>query len=418
MPILFVILDGAADRKNDILNGMTPLQSARMPNLKQISSSGLKGMIYPIAKDIAPESDAAVFSILGYDVSTYTGRGPLEAYGAGLKINDRSVAFRCNFATIDKDRNIIDRRAGRIDTKDAKPLEKEINSINLGIPGIRFRFKATVGHRGVIVFYSKKKNLSSNVSNADIGYVKKGNISVAAETTSKVLPKVIALDDLESSVNTANIVNTFIDKVIEKLSSSPVNIERAKQGRHQANVLLMRDGGVGLPKVETFEAKNKMRCAFIAEMPVEMGIARLLGMTPIKLRQIKDRKNRYKKMADLVNQNLSSYDFVYVHIKGPDEPGHDGNAVLKKEILEEIDKAFFSRIKDSDTDICVTCDHATPCPIKGHSSDPVPVVVRIKGIDQHDKAEFDENILDTGTLGVMNGNMLVASIIERRSNAK
>ncbi len=415
--MLFVILDGAADRKSDELNGSTPFQSARMPNLREISSSAVKGMMYPIAKDIAPESDAAVFSILGYDVADYTGRGPVEAYGAGLKVNERSVGFRCNFATIDKDRNIVDRRAGRIETKDAKPLEKEINSVDLGIDGIRFKFRATVGHRGVCVFYSRKKDLSANVSNADIGYVKRGNISVAAQSSGSRLPIVEPLDGSGESKKTAMIVNAFVDKVVERLSGCETNRSRTSNGMLPANVVLLRDAGVGLPNVETFESRRRMRCAFIAEMPVEMGIARVLGMTPIKLRQIKDRKRRYAKMAELVSQNISNYDFIYVHIKGPEVPGHDGKAALKKEILEEIDKAFFSKIKDIDADICVTCDHATPCAMKSHSSDPVPVMVRYSGAQKADSMPFDEYIKD-GTLGIINGNMLIDSIISGRSDAR
>ncbi len=418
MPLLFVILDGAADRKDNRLGGATPFQSANMPNLREIAQSSVKGMIYPIAKGVAPESDAAVFSILGYDIADYTGRGPLEAYGAGLKVTDNSLAFRCNYATIDKNRNIVDRRAGRIDTQDAKLLEKEINDIDLGIEGITFKFKATVGHRGVCVFYSKDKQLSANVSNADIGYIKQGNISVAVQTGSKKLPVVEALDRSAGAANAADIVNTFIDKVIDKLSTSAINNSRVKKGLLPANVLLLRDAGVGLPKVSSFEEKNEMTCAFIAEMPVEMGIAKALGMVPIKLNEIANKKQRYAKMADLVNENIANYDFIYVHIKGPDEPGHDGDAVLKTQTLEDIDSAFFSKIKDIDAGICVTCDHATPCQLKAHSADPVPVMVRYTGLEASDKMEFDEDIGSYGTLGVMNGNKLIDWIMSGGENAK
>ncbi len=414
MPLLFVILDGAADRKSSVLNDMTPFQSASTPNLRQLASESIKGMMYPIGAGIAPESDAAVFSILGYDMSSYTGRGPLEAYGAGLKITDRSVAFRCNFATIDADRNIVDRRAGRIETKDAKALQKEINRINLGIDGIRFRFRATVGHRGVCVFYSRKKNLSANVSNADIGYVKKGNISVAEEIANNALPKVVPLDDSDAAANTARIVNAFIDKVIDRLSKSELNSRREEEELLKANALLLRDAGVGLPKVESFESRRKMKCAFIAEMPVEMGIAKLLGMAPIKLKVLKNKKRRYKKMAELVNQNIGNYDFIYVHIKGPDEPGHDGDAKLKKKILEEVDENFFSGIKMLNADICVTCDHATPCTLKSHSSDPVPVMVRYVDSKSGDPINFDEEIDSKGSMGVINGNQLIDNVIKRR----
>ena len=413
MKLLFVILDGAADRADDGLGGLTPLQAAKMPNLRQLASGSVKGMMNPIGQGIAPESDAAVFSILGYEMSSYTGRGPLEAFGAGLKVTERSVAFRCNFATINQSREIIDRRAGRIDTRDAKALQKEISEIDLGIEGIRFRFKATVGHRGVCVFYSRRKDLSSNVSNADIGYVRKGSISVAEEASSKLLPKVVALDDSKAAANTAMIVNTFIDKAIEKLSGSQTNAARESAGLLKANAILLRDAGMGLPSVKTFEEKTGLNSAFLAEMPVEMGIAKALGMDPIKISKIKNRKRRYRAMAQLVNENSGRYDFIYVHIKGPDEPGHDGDAKLKKRILEEIDEGFFAGIKDLKTDLCVTCDHSTPCQIKAHSSDPVPVMLRRQNSNKHDEMQFDESIDGLGSLGVMDGNELVDRILKR-----
>ncbi len=412
MRLLFVILDGAADRADDALGGLTPLQAAKMPNLRQLASESVKGMMNPIGQGIAPESDAAVFSILGYEMSSYTGRGPLEAFGAGLKVTERSVAFRCNFATINQSREIIDRRAGRIDTRDAKALQKEISEIDLGIEGIRFRFKATVGHRGVCVFYSRRKDLSSNVSNADIGYVRKGSISVAEEASSRILPKVVALDDSKAAANTAMIVNTFIDKVIEKLSGSQTNAARESAGLLKANAVLLRDAGMGLPSVKTFEEKTGLNSAFLAEMPVEMGIAKALGMDPIKISKIKNRKRRYRAMAQLVNENSGRYDFIYVHIKGPDEPGHDGDAKLKKRILEEIDEGFFAGIKDLKTDLCVTCDHSTPCQMKAHSSDPVPVMLRRQNSNKHDEMQFDEAIDGLGSLGVMDGNELIDRILK------
>ena len=412
MKLLLVILDGAADRMDAALGGSTPLQAAKMPNLRQLAGASVKGMMNPIGQGIAPESDAAVFSILGYDMSAYTGRGPLEAFGAGLKVTERSVAFRCNFATINENREIIDRRAGRIETTDAKALQKEISEIDLGIEGIRFRFKSTVGHRGVCVFYSRRKNLSANVSNADIGYVRKGSISVAEESASRMLPKVVPLDGSEAAANTAMIVNTFVDKVIAKLSDSKTNVAREGAGLLRANVVLLRDAGIGLPLVKTFEEKNGLNSAFLAEMPVEMGIAMALGMDPIRIKRIKNRKRRYRAMAELVRSNFDRYDFIYVHIKGPDEPGHDGNAALKKKILEEIDEGFFAGIKDLKTDLCVTCDHATPCQMKAHSSDPVPVMLRRQKSQAHDDLPFDESIGSLGSLGIMNGNELIGKILK------
>lgn len=418
MKLLFVILDGGADRKDASLAGMTPLQSANMPNLREIAAGAIKGMIYPIAKDIAPESDAAVFSILGYEISKYTGRGPLESYGAGLKIRKGCAAFRCNFATVDSHMNIIDRRAGRISTEDAKILEKEVNGIDIGLEGVSFKFKSTIGHRGVCVFYRKGGDFSPNVSNADTGYIKKGNISVAELSGSKKLPEVMPLDGSEEAKFTAYVVNSFVKKAVEKLSSCSMNIERSKKGELQANALLLRDAGIDLPKVERFSDKHGMSCAFIAEMPVEKGIAKLLGMHAINLSQIENRRKRYSKMADLAIKNSDRYDFIYVHIKGPDEPGHDGDALLKKSVLEDIDDAFFGKIKNVDSKIVITCDHATPCIMKAHSGDPVPVMLTVADPKDDKRILFDEDIGSRGRMGVMNGNRLIEYVLKMWDNGK
>jgi len=107
---LLVILDGAADRENAELNGKTPLEAANMKNLNRIAKHSLAGMIYPIKKGIAPESDSAVFSLLSYNIKDYTGRGAMEALGAGLKVGKDDIALRANFATIDEKKRIVSRR--------------------------------------------------------------------------------------------------------------------------------------------------------------------------------------------------------------------------------------------------------------------------------------------------------------------
>ncbi len=405
MKVLLVILDGAAGTAGE---GMTALQSARMPNLDMISKRSRKGMMYPIEKGVAPESDAAVFSILGYSLEDYTGRGPLEAFGAGLDVNGTTLALRCNFATIDKSRNIIDRRAGRIHGAECKELEKSINGIDLGIPKVSFVFRSTVGHRGVVVFNSDKAALplSAQVSNADIGYTRKGNISVASESGSLLLPKVRALINTESAERTAEILNIFIDKSIAALSSADANRLRSEHGLLQANAILMRDAGVSLPKVKSLPELHGSSFAFIAEMPVEIGIAKLLGMEPIRLDPFAERQMRYEKMAELVLKNQDAYDFIYVHIKGPDEPGHDGDSELKRKVLEEIDLHFFSRISGISCRVCVTSDHATPCSMKAHSGDPVPLMV--SGIGAPDASmKFDERIGGKGSLGIIKGRDLL-----------
>ena len=129
--ILYIVLDGLGDLPIEALGNKTPLEAAVTPKMDRLAQSGKTGMIYPVEKGIAPESDIAVISLLGYDARKYyTGRGPLESFAEGLKVNDGDLALRVNFATVGDDAVIIkDRRVGRnLTTQEATNLSREINS--------------------------------------------------------------------------------------------------------------------------------------------------------------------------------------------------------------------------------------------------------------------------------------------------
>jgi len=405
---LLVILDGAADRENAELNGKTPLEAANMKNLNRIATHSLAGMIYPIKKGIAPESDSAVFSILSYNIKDYTGRGSMEALGAGLKVEKNDIALRANFATIDEKKRIVSRRCS-LTKKEAKELEKEINKIK--IEGVKIKFKATVDYRGALLISPRRGKLSQEITNVDIGYIKKGTISIAKTVNegASPIPKAKPLKNTKEAKLTAEIVNEFVDKAIEVLSKSNVNRKRIAEGKQEANAILLRDASLGLPDVEPIEKKFGIRFCFVTEMPVERGIAKLLKMHEIKFESAKKGIERYKELAKIVNKNTRDCDFVYVHIKGPDEPGHAGDPEKKRDILKAIDNGFFSKLRLDDTRICVTCDHATPCILKAHSSDPVPVI--IGKVRDGDNLLFDEHIDSNGSLGIFNGNKLIRKIL-------
>ncbi|MGC8662632.1 MAG: alkaline phosphatase family protein [Candidatus Micrarchaeia archaeon] len=407
--ILVVVIDGAADRKVKILGNKTPLEAARIPYLNRLAIKSSSGIMYTVGKGFAPESDAAVLSLLGYNIKKeYTGRGPLEAYGADIKIGENTLALRSNFACILPDRTVVDRRAGRhISGFEARKLAKEINLIHIN--GANFMFKPTVGYRGVVVINSNFK-LSSSISNADIGYAKKGNASVALDRYSSKLPRVKALANNVASRRSARIVNEIIDKAIARLGSSKINSERVRKGLPAANAILLRDAGVGLPKVKSFKEKYGLNAAFITEMPVERGIARLLKMEEVEIKNTSNLSGRYVEMAKHAKNALDEYDFVYVHIKGPDEFGHNGDAIGKKKSLELTD-IFFKTLGKINYTIAVTADHSTPCELKAHSSDPVPLIIYNTRIRQ-DRMKFNENIDAKGSIGVIKGVELVKKIID------
>jgi len=413
-PIIMAVLDGASDRPGD---GKTPLEAAATPNLDTLTRRGSLGSMYTVGKGIAPESDAGVFSLLGYDpLQIHLSRGVVEAIGAGVDFHDGDLALRAGFATVDGDK-LVDRRAGRnLSTEEARQLAKAVNSEVKLKNGTRFQFEATVGHRAVLVFRANGHKFSSEISNFDPAYVRTGMISIAQPGAGVYdIPKCDPLDDSPEAIKSAALVNEFGFKTRQVLDTHTVNQRRRAQGKKPANFILMRDAGTAKPTVQVFREKWGLKAAMIADLPAELGIGRLLGMD---VREIPPGTSLedYRRRAELVLRLAGEYDFVYVHLKGPDEPGHDGLYDLKKQRIEEIDGGFFSHLRQAAklqrTVLCVTCDHSTPWRDKGHSDDPVPVLVAGGSTKPDGSNRFAETTASLGHFEKMErGSMLLPRLI-------
>ncbi|HDJ83425.1 MAG TPA: 2,3-bisphosphoglycerate-independent phosphoglycerate mutase [Desulfurococcaceae archaeon] len=406
--LIYLVLDGVADR---LIDRPTSLELADKPTLDNLARRGICGVMYTVGKGYAPESDVAVLSILGYDPEKYyTGRGPLEALGAGIRIKEEyEVAFRANFATIDpRTLRIIDRRVGRtLTTDEARKLAEAVDNLDLGLYEGYVKVKATIGHRAVVVIGSRRYKLSDNVDNSDPAYARKGKISVAVKDYEPYLKQVKPLDETEESKKTAELANIFTQRVIEILDKHPVNVEREKKGLLKANLILLRDAGGKLPKIEPIEKRFNRKFAAITEMPVEKGIARLLGMEIIEVPPpTQDKRRDYAIRLDATLNGLRKADVVYVHLKGPDEPGHDGNLKGKVKSIELIDEYFVRPLLDhidlEETAILVTADHATPPVVKAHTDDPVPVVL-VHAKIKPDSVEklMERECYEKGSLGII-----------------
>jgi len=392
------------------LGNKTPLEVARTPNMDRLAKNGKTGLMYTVRKGIAPESDVGVISILGYSPFKYsTGRGVLEAIGAGLTVKDGNLALRCNFATLGEGNRIIDRRAGRdLTEEEATDLSEAVNEqVELESCPSEFEFKNTVGHRAVLVMRSTEKPLSSNVTNTDPAYFRLENLGVAEAKTQMILQKCQPMDKSSKAKISAALVNEFVEKSHLILDNHEVNERRVAAGKLKANVILTRDAGHLLPRFFNINEKYGVRFASLADMPVERGISQLAGMhmtalPPPSSNLKKDCMLRVDKLLAL----LPSYDCFYIHIKGPDEPGHDGNSRLKTELISVIDKYFFesllNKINLQNFVICVTADHSTPCKLKAHSDDPVPLLISGNNIEGDNLSKFSEKECRRGSLGVLN----------------
>jgi 2,3-bisphosphoglycerate-independent phosphoglycerate mutase len=402
----YVLLDGCADRPDPKLNYTTPLEAAHTPALDSIATRGRLGRVTTVGRGISPESDIAVFNMLGYAFEEgYPGRGVVEAIGANVKFRDGELALRANFGTV-RGSAILDRRAGRnLTAREAEELSEELKHVRL--TGATFQFRSTISYRGVLVI-SAERRLSAQVSNTDPAYRRVGGFGAARQTRKdERLQKCIPESREEAAVAAADLVNEFTKKSLQVLSVSGVNKEREKAGLLPANALLLRDAGDHLPRVRGFEAKYGMKGVAIVEMPAEVGIAKILGM---KIIEVEDRNDLNAK-ASLFSRELKEDTTVYVHIKGPDEFGHDGDAVGKKKCIERIDRDFFSRIEETAGGgrLAVSCDHATPCALKMHSSDPVPLLVT--ATKARDGARFTEKGAQKGSLGMLLGRDVLRKVL-------
>jgi 2,3-bisphosphoglycerate-independent phosphoglycerate mutase len=420
--ILYIVLDGLGDLPIKELNNKTPLEAALTPNLDRLAQKGKTGIVYPVAKGVAPESDIAVISLLGYDAhKLYTGRGPLEAFAEGLSISDGNLALRVNFATAKDDgKTILDRRVGRnLTTEEATALAKEINA-KTTLSNATFEFKNTIGHRGVLVVRGMHSKLSGWVTNTDPAYDREGVFGVAKEKfenfveESKPMP---GYENTNEAKEAALLLNEFTQKSHKVLNESLLNKKRISENKLPANIILSRDAGDHLPVFPKIDSLFNLKFGSFVQMPVEKGIALLTGMEVIDVPSSTGHLDvDYPIWAKVALDSITKYDGIYVHIKGPDEPAHDGDFKAKKEIIEAIDKHFFSSLLPeldiNNTIIAVTADHSTVCKIKAHSADPVPLLVSGGNIKPDGSLSFSEKAAKLGSLGELMGRDIMPLLVK------
>lgn len=404
--LLYVILDGLGDEPHPDLGGRTPLEAAKTPHLDSMARRGRSGIVTTVGEGIAPESDIAVFAILGYDPHTqHAGRGPLEALGAGLEMRDGDLAWRANFATTDEEGTITDRRAGRdLSTEEAQALADAVNAA-VKLPDGDATFLATCEHRGVLHLRAGAP-LDAEISNSDPAYERRGSLGVALETFEPRAKECVALNDSDGARLGAELTNAWTKAAHDVLETQEVNAARAKRGRPPANVVLVRDAGDHIPRVTPLPDRFGMSFACFAEMPVEIGIARVTGMEPILVEASGTDPAAYAKLAERALEALEGYGALYVHIKGPDVPAHDGDATGKRDVVAAIDEGYFGTVLPeigSGVVLAVTADHSTSCVRKAHTADPVPLVVCGGPLSGDGSRAYSEVEAASGGLGHLRG---------------
>ena len=415
--LIYVLLDGVGDLPHPDLDGKTPLEAANTPTLDKIASNGSIGEVISVGKGIAPESDIAVFNMLGYKFNhtEYVGRGVIEAIGIGIDFKDGDLALRGNYSTLNEEGVIIDRRAGRhIEKEDTCGIAKEIEEkIKFSHPDTSVVVSPTIGHRVTVRIRVNSQKLSARITNTDPAYSNIGGMGVAKAVGDFLkIEKCLPLEGTEDSKFTANLVNEFSEQTIGIMKESEINKKRQEQNKKQLSCILLRDAGNKYPDVIPINEKYAMKFSCIVDMPVELGISEVLKMKAFEAGGLTD----YEEKARVAAKAMETQNAIYVHLKGPDEFGHDGDAIGKTKNIEEIDQRFFKtlveNIDSSKVTIIISADHSTPCINKGHSDDPVPVLVSGDFIKNDGTTRMTEEQAKKGSIGLLQGAEVVPKALE------
>ncbi len=365
--IVLLVMDGMGGLPNEFEK--TEIESAYTPNLDEVVKHAITGIADPVSMGITPGSGPGHLGIFGYDpVKWEIGRGVLSALGIGFPIKKKDVAARGNFATLDKDGKIVDRRAGRIPTELCKKLTEMIQNEIKEIDGVKIFIRPVMDYRFVVIL--RGEGLSDKIADTD------PQITGVKPLPAKALSK--------EAEKTAEILNKFIEKAHEIIKD-----------QHPANGLLLR-GFAEYPDIPTMEEVYGLHPAAIATYPMYKGLAKLVGMDILDVpgMEITDE-------LKVLKENYDKYDFFYFHVKKTDSYGEDGNFEAKVHLIEEVDKTIVPEIlKLKPTVFAITGDHSTPARMKQHSFHGVPFVLYSENA-RPDRAEyFSEREIGTkGGLG-------------------
>jgi 2,3-bisphosphoglycerate-independent phosphoglycerate mutase len=360
--IILFVMDGLGGLP---VKGKTELEAAHTPNLDALAAQSVCGLTDPVFMGITPGSGPAHLSLFGYDPTQYRlGRGILEALGIGVDVGKNDLVARGNFATLKEDL-IVDRRAGRIPTSENEKLCQKLNDSLKEVVGTRVSFYPGKEHRFVVKFTGA--GLSDSLSDADPQ--KENQPSVPAKALSPAAEK------------TAQVVNSFIDRVTEILKDSST-----------ANTVLLR-GFSGCPTLPTMNELYKINAAAIANYPMYKGLAKLVGM------KILDVGSNMSDLFDAAEKHITDHDFFYIHLKKTDSAGEDGNFDAKKKAIEEADGYLPRLLALKPEVLVVTSDHSTPSALKSHSWHPNPFLLFSNSSLPHGVNRFSERECSQGFLG-------------------
>ena len=376
MKYIVVLGDGMADEPLEALGGKTPLEYAQTPCMDSLASMGHMGLVQNVPSGMAPGSDVANLSVLGYDPKrSYSGRSPLEALSVGVKMEPDDVIFRTNIVTLTEEepyaeKTILDHSSGEIATKDADVL---MDAIRSAFNSETVQFYTGTSYRHIMV-WKKGKLVSLEPPHDHLG-----------TQIGPWLPKEPMLREM-------------MEESFPILNAHPMNLARAEAGKHKANSLWFWGAGTK-PSLQNFEEKTGLKGAMISAVDLLKGIAVGAGM---KVYQVPgatgslDTNYEGKAQAAVKALLEDGCDFVYIHVEAPDEMGHQGLIHEKVQSIEYLDQRLIALVKkamdDSGEDyrMLILPDHPTPIRVRTHTGSPVPFLLYDSTHPEKKKAKYSE----------------------------
>ena len=370
--IVLVVMDGLGGLPLEP-GGATELETARTPHLDALAARSALGLSSPLGPGITVESGPGHLALFGYDPLRWRiGRGVLEAVGVEFELGPDDVAARGNFCTVDADGVVTDRRAGRIATETSRELSALLAT---RIEDIEFSVRTVKEHRLAIVM--RGPGLGTALTGSD------------PRTDGAPLQPIQALR--EDSQKSARVVNRFVEHARAVLAAHPCS----RAGPHPANMLLVR-GFDTYPDLPSFSKAYGLHAVAIAVNPTYRGIAKLAGMQAAAVEG--------ETVADefaALERCWADFDFFYLHVKGTDVAGEDGDFARKVRVIEEVDVQLPRLLALEPDVVVVSGDHSTPAVLHGHSWHPVPTLVYGRYVRADGIAEFGERACARGNLGVI-----------------
>lgn len=402
MKYLIILGDGMSDEPLKNYGNKTPLQLANKPNIDWLTKNGRSGLLTTIPATMHPGSEVANLAVLGYDVEkVFEGRGVLEAASMGVELKPDDLCLRCNLITIE-DETIKNHSGGHITTKESTGL---IHFLNEKMGSENIKFYPGVSYRHILVIKNGNKQLDCTPPH---------------DVLDRLFRDVLIKAETSEAEKTATLLNDLIFKSQELLEKHPINKKRKAEGKKLANSIWPWSPGYK-PTMPTLEEMFGIKkSAVISAVDLIHGIGVYAGMEVIHVEGATGLYDtNYEGKAEAAVDALKTNDFVYLHIEASDEAGHEGDVELKIKTIEYLDqrivKYILEEIKEFDepVSIAILPDHPTPCAIRTHTYDPVPVSI-YSPIKEPDNVEvYDEFSVRGGSLGLLKGDEFMKMFLEK-----